>query len=68
MHVLLYKGEDYCSVMGIFFTKKGAKKARDRLRKADYSKYPKFPHRREQTKSAYSIIKPAKGHADPFWS
>jgi hypothetical protein len=69
----MYKapGKDaYCSVMGIFFTKKGAKKARDKLIAWDKKKYPQWPHRSEQTKSCYSITehKPfeVKKHKDPF--
>lgn len=59
MHVLMYKGDDYCSVMGIFFTKKGAKKARDGLIKHDCKKYK---HRLQQQKAAYIITQ--KGHKD----
>lgn len=66
MHVLMFKGDDYCSVMGIFFTKKGAKKARDRLIKHDCKKYPRFKYRLEQHKAAYIIMRPQKHHKDPF--
>lgn len=73
MHILMYKSGDkdgYCSIMGIFFTKKGAKKARDKLRKDDYNKYPNWPHRPEQKKASYTISehKPfkVKKHKDPY--
>jgi hypothetical protein len=73
MHILMYKGnrkEDYCSVMGIFFMKKQAKKARDKLIAWDKKKYPCYPDRSEQTKSCYKIVeaKPfhVAKHKDPF--
>jgi hypothetical protein len=66
MHVLIYKGEDYCSVMGIFFTKKGAKKVRDRLIKHDRGKYPRLRARLQQQKAAYVITQPQKGHKDVY--
>jgi hypothetical protein len=60
--VLIYKD----SAMGIFSTKKKAKKARDRLIKHDCKKYPRFKYRLEQQKAAYIIMRPLKKHKDPF--
>lgn len=66
MHVLIYKGDEYCSVMGICFTKKGAKKIRDRLIKQDCKKHPQFKHRLQQQKAAYVITQPQKDHKDVY--
>jgi hypothetical protein len=52
--------------MGICFTKKGAKKIRDRLIKQDYKKYPQFKHRLQQQKAAYVITQPQKDHKDVY--
>ncbi len=58
------------SVMGIFFKKKNAKKARDSLIASDKKKYPGYSYRSQQSKSCYKIEKhklfKVKAHVDPF--
>ena len=71
MYILIYRPKrGYCSVMGIFFTRKQAKKARESLMKYDAKKYPGWSDRSEQTKSCYKIEKhrlfKCKKHHDPY--
>jgi len=73
MYILQYQSNErraqYC-VMGIFFTKKQAKRARDCLIKYDQTRYPACPYRSEQDKKAYKVERhklfKVKKHKDPF--
>lgn len=70
MYILMYKGDHGCSAMGIFFSKKKAKKARDSLIAYDVKKYPKYHWRNQRAKAQYSVMhvelfKTYK-HEDPY--
>ena len=54
MYILMYK--ETCSAMGIFFSKKKAKKARDSLIAYDVKKYPKYHWRNQRAKAQYSVM------------
>ena len=67
MHVLIYQD---CYIMGIFFTKKGAKKARDKLIAHDAKTYPNYQWRSQKMKTNYRVekhpVSKLKYHEDPF--
>lgn len=63
MHVLIYE-DSY--IMGIFFTKKGAKKARDKLIAHDAKTYPSYQWRPQKVNYRVEPVSKLKYHEDSF--